>query len=841
MKPALNPPLVLSAVAHLTVASSNSRGIARVPAKSRIIALSGLVFLALFALPAQAQISLITTEFLNDTANATSYTLSFDAGSGGSADKLIVSAAAEGGPALSGITYGGVALTFIAGTGDPAGGRNRGIWYLDNPFAGGAADIVVSGDGVKGFNHMRLGVVSIAGTAPGAASRNLAAAGSVSLNVPVDNSFVFAAYAGNLSIPASAASSPLSEIFGVNGDSANAAAGYENLAPAGPVNYSFTSLNAPETSAAAFVPVGAAPVIIATSPADDAPEAPVSANLVATFSEPVVKGAGTIELWQAGGGSPVETFDVDSSLQLTFSGQTLTINPDVNLTPGAEYYILIPATAIVDTSGGTAFAGIADPTDWSFTADGTAPILVSQTPAINAPNARRAANLLATFSEPVLAGTGAIELWQVGGGSPVESFDVGNSTRLTFSGVTLTIDPAAELLPETGYYVTIAATAIKDESGNAFVGFAGDTDWNFTTRATATTLTAVNTSTGLVQATPPPTRTWSFDAGATADMLVVAYSGEIGNAVQPATESSVKVSYAGFPMTPATSASGAITSAIFYLDLSSTPYTGGTADLVVDLSDFGARSGLAIGAVSISSGDRPIELHTTAGGGANAQSVTLTTTTANAFAVASFNANNTSGTPVPAVSAPLTQIYASNNIGSARGGAGYEADVTPGDHVYTWTLPTTNPAPRSAAAASFVIADATGDTFADWIVGKPGVGSQTALDDDPDGDDIDNGVENFFGTEPGVFSQGLIAGTTSGNSFSFTHPQSASPASDLTASYTWSTNLIDWYAGDNLDGPGGGLTVNIVPAPVGPPTTTVTATASQPVPKLFIRVEVTQN
>jgi hypothetical protein len=46
------------------------------------------------------------------------------------------------------------------------------------------------------------------------------------------------------------------------------------------------------------------------------------------------------------------------------------------------------------------------------------------------------------------------------------------------------------------------------------------------------------------------------------------------------------------------------------------------------------------------------------------------------------------------------QIYVRANIGSARGGAGYEANVAPGDHTYTWT---TNATARSAVAASFIV------------------------------------------------------------------------------------------------------------------------------------------
>ena len=135
------------------------------------------------------------------------------------------------------------------------------------------------------------------------------------------------------------------------------------------------------------------------------------------------------------------------------------------------------------------------------------------------------------------------------------------------------------------------------------------------------------------------------------------------------------------------------------------------------------------------------------------------------------------------------------------------------------------------------------NTFATWIA-DPAFGINPAdqgVGDDPDGDGIANGVENFFGTHPGEFSQGLLAGTRSGNSFTFTHPQNATPAGDLTPAYRWSTDLIDWYAGDNVDGPGGGLTVGIAADPAGPPTTTVTATASQAVPRLFIRVETTAN
>jgi autotransporter-associated beta strand protein len=435
----------------------------------------------LAGLPAAAQISLVKTGFLNNTGNQTSYTLSFDAGNGGTADKLIVSAGVESAVAITGITYNGAPLTLIPNTGSPAAGRNRGIWYLDTPFSGGAADIVVSGDGVTAFTHMRLGVASISGSAPGAAIGNINGTNSVSLDLPVNGCFVFAAYAGNNTVVSNPVS-PLVPIFAVGGDSANMAAGYEENVAAGTAVYSFSGVDSPQSCAAAFVPASAEPVIVSRNPAVNATNVPIGADLVATFSEPVVAGAsGSIELWQVGGGSPVESFNVSPlSSQLTFSGQTLTINPSSNLTAGVEYYVLIPATAIVDTSGGDAFDGISDPTAWSFTTDGTAPTLVSRSPADDQTGVLLSVNLVATFNEPVLAGTGEIELRQ-SGGSLVESFIVDSSLRLTFSGATLTIDPTADLAADTGYYVTIPATAVKDLSGNFFTGLAGTEAWNFST------------------------------------------------------------------------------------------------------------------------------------------------------------------------------------------------------------------------------------------------------------------------------------------------------------------------------------------------------------------------
>lgn len=129
------------------------------------------------------------------------------------------------------------------------------------------------------------------------------------------------------------------------------------------------------------------------------------------------------------------------------------------------------------------------------------------------------------------------------------------------------------------------------------------------------------------------------------------------------------------------------------------------------------------------------------------------------------------------------------------------------------------------------------NTYASWIAGYPAVGSKTGFNDDADGDGIKNGLENLFGTNPGVSNTGVTQVSRSGSTVTFQHPQNATPGSDVSGAYVWSTDLASFHA----DGASaGGATVSFGKSTVAG-TTTVTATISGTVPaKLFVALKATQ-
>jgi hypothetical protein len=108
---------------------------------------------------------------------------------------------------------------------------------------------------------------------------------------------------------------------------------------------------------------------------------------------------------------------------------------------------------------------------------------------------------------------------------------------------------------------------------------------------------------------------------------------------------------------------------------------------------------------------------------------------------------------------------------------------------------TSNNGNNENGIAGIQIVDTTPvSTFATWIAGYPSTGGVNGFNDDPDHDGINNGLENYLGTDPSQTSAGLTNVIKAGPVFTFRHTRSNQTATDVTAAYQWSDDLVNWYA-----------------------------------------------
>ncbi|MGG4732507.1 beta strand repeat-containing protein [Leclercia adecarboxylata] len=122
----------------------------------------------------------------------------------------------------------------------------------------------------------------------------------------------------------------------------------------------------------------------------------------------------------------------------------------------------------------------------SVTVDNTAPVLTSSTPQDNGGSIATGANLTLTFSEDVLAGSGHITLVNESDNSQNKVIDITDSSQVSISGNTVTIDPTTDLAAGANYHVQIDSTALHDTAGNDYAGISSSTGLNFTTVSAST-------------------------------------------------------------------------------------------------------------------------------------------------------------------------------------------------------------------------------------------------------------------------------------------------------------------------------------------------------------------
>jgi methionine-rich copper-binding protein CopC len=244
-----------------------------------------------------------------------------------------------------------------------------------------------------------------------------------------------------------------------------------------------------------------APTLLQLTPLDNASNVLPGADIVLAFSESVVAGSGNILVLNANG-SVARTIAVSDASQVSFSGSSVTINPSSDLAPGSAYYVNVASGVFKDLAGNS-FAGISGSTAYNFSTssvlDTAPPVLISSSPADNSSNVAPTANLVFQMSEAVRAGLGDIVIVR-SDGVIARTIAVTDTTQVSISGSTVTVNPTVDLAAGTSYYVNLAPGVLKDLSGNAFAGISGSTAYNFSTAQASSTddYSFTTSTTGLV-------------------------------------------------------------------------------------------------------------------------------------------------------------------------------------------------------------------------------------------------------------------------------------------------------------------------------------------------------
>ncbi len=223
------------------------------------------------------------------------------------------------------------------------------------------------------------------------------------------------------------------------------------------------------------------PFLLTTNPVDDATNAIISQDIILTFNEVVNADSGFITIFNAIDDSVFETFTIGSPRIQNLGTDIIYIDPTANFDAGQEYYVLISSSLFVDDNDNY-FVGIDDKETLSFiTADPSPPSHLSFFPADDSSGATRNTNIIITFTEPIKAGSGTVEIRRTSDNALIESIPVSSNQITGYNSSVITINPSANLPSFTNVYVSVPAGAFQDIAGNSYAGVINPLDWNFVT------------------------------------------------------------------------------------------------------------------------------------------------------------------------------------------------------------------------------------------------------------------------------------------------------------------------------------------------------------------------
>ncbi len=213
------------------------------------------------------------------------------------------------------------------------------------------------------------------------------------------------------------------------------------------------------------------PSLTTSSPTNNSIDIKINADIVLTFSENVQLGPASIAL-KTDAGLVIETYVANTSPYLKISGNTLKVNPSVNLNYGTKYTLEFAEDSVRDLAGNSYIAQ----SEYNFTTeaapDTAPPSVVALSPTDESTGLSTTITMELRFNEDIYRGIGDITLKTIKG-VIVEIYDAARSNNLSISGNILTIIPSVALNYSANYEMEFSEGCLTDLAGNKFTGMTG--------------------------------------------------------------------------------------------------------------------------------------------------------------------------------------------------------------------------------------------------------------------------------------------------------------------------------------------------------------------------------
>ena len=192
--------------------------------------------------------------------------------------------------------------------------------------------------------------------------------------------------------------------------------------------------------------------------------------------------------------------------RLSIVGENLIINFSGEVLEAGTTYVLFGESGALLVNGNPFVDLAVWPPVWSFTTELAViePNPTVFTPSQGANSAPIDQAISLQFDIDIQAGTGSLEIWEVGGVAPWHAYDQSDfGTELSIVGNnTLSISLPQNLEEGTSYYVLIDQGFVESTESVAFDGFNTSSDWSFTTEYLpfgSPTLSPINGATGVLR------------------------------------------------------------------------------------------------------------------------------------------------------------------------------------------------------------------------------------------------------------------------------------------------------------------------------------------------------